>query len=207
MKGPPLAALARQTQQVYERNADWFARTRPQALIEKPWLDRFVSLLPNPASILDLGCGSGDPIAAYFLGLGHRVVGMDASRAMIRIARQRRPDGDWRLGDMRALALPERFDGIIGWNSFFHLTQAEQHDVLPRMARHLRARGALLLSVGPEAGEVAGQVGDDPVYHASLSQSEYRSILTSEGMQVVAFTPEDPDCYGMTLLLARKGAD
>ncbi|MDP5220276.1 class I SAM-dependent methyltransferase [Ruegeria sp. 2205SS24-7] len=207
MKGPPLATLARQTQQVYERNADWFARTRPQALIEKPWLDRFVSLLPNHARILDLGCGSGDPIAAYFLGLGHRVVGMDASHAMISIARQRRPEGDWRLGDMRALALPERFDGIIAWNSFFHLTQAEQRDVLPRMARHLRARGALLLTVGPEAGEVAGRVGDDPVYHASLSQSEYSSILANERMQVVAFTPEDPDCYGMTLLLARKGAD
>ncbi|WP_372574520.1 class I SAM-dependent methyltransferase [Ruegeria jejuensis] len=207
MRVPPLAKLARQTQHVYERNADWFARTRPQALIEKPWLDRFVALLPDHASILDLGCGSGDPIAGYFLGLGHRVVGMDASQAMIRIARQRRPEGDWRLGDMRVLALPERFDGIIGWNSFFHLTQAEQRDVLPRMAGHLRARGALLLSVGPEAGEVAGQVGNDPVYHSSLSQSEYASILAKEGLRVVAFTPEDPDCYGMTLLLAQKGAD
>ncbi|MFA3919639.1 class I SAM-dependent methyltransferase [Ruegeria hyattellae] len=204
MTGKTPSDLARRTQQVYERNADWFAHTRPRALVEKPWLDRFGALLPDRASILDLGCGSGEPIATYFLRLGHRVVGMDASNAMIRIARQRHPEGDWRLGDMRGLNLAERFDGIIGWTSFFHLTQAEQRDVLPGLARHLRTDGAMLLTVGPEAGEVAGKVGDDSVYHASLSPQEYTDILAEHGLQVVAFTPQDPECYGMTLLLAQK---
>ncbi|MEX0349098.1 MAG: trans-aconitate 2-methyltransferase [Paracoccaceae bacterium] len=202
-----LSSLARKTQQVYERNAEWFAQNRPKALVERPWLDRFMERLPVPADILDLGCGSGHPIASYFLDLGHRVVGMDASRGMIRIARSERPRGDWRVGDMRSLDLTERFDGIIGWNSFFHLTQGEQRDVLPHLAGYLRARGALLLTVGPEAGEVAGHVGADPVYHASLSQQEYRDILAGAGLEILAFVAEDPTCNRQTLLLAQKRAD
>ncbi|MCL6283426.1 class I SAM-dependent methyltransferase [Ruegeria sp. 2012CJ41-6] len=204
MSGKALSDLARRTQQVYERNAERFVRARPRTLEERPWLDRFGALLPDRADILDLGCGSGEPIATYFLGLGHRVVGIDASNAMIRIARQRHPEGDWLLGDMRTLNLAGQFDGIIGWNSFFHLTQAEQRDVLPRLARHLRTDGALLLTVGPEAGEVAGKVGNDPVYHASLSPREYADILAEQGLQIVAFTRQDPECYGMTVLLAQK---
>ena len=163
-----------------------------------------MKLMPAHVSILDLGCGAGDPIASYFIQHGHSVVGMDSSSNMLAMARKNIPRGDWRLGDMRQLDLPERFNGIIGWNSFFHLTRDEQRKTLPEIARHLLPGGALLLTVGPHEGEVAGCVGDDPIYHASLSLNEYSDILLSHTVRIREFTPEDPDCYGMTILLAQK---
>lgn len=199
--------LALQTQVTYQRNARRFADERPKSLVEKPWLDRFLKWIPEGGKILDLGCGAGEPIASYFIGHGHTVVGLDASSNMVDIARANIPSGEWRLGDMRSFEFSERFHGIIGWNSFFHLTRDEQRNVLPCIANHLHPDGVLLLTVGPLDGEVAGCVGDDPIYHASLSPDEYDSILSSLNIQIRQFVPEDPECYGMTILLAQMSKE
>ena len=198
-----LSDLAAQTQAVYERNAARFDAERAKGLFERKWIDRFLGLLPEGGLVLDLGCGAADPIGVHMLARGYRVIGVDASSAMIRLARARAPLGDWRIADMRSLALAERFDGIIGWNSFFHLTREEQRDVLPRLAAHLRPGGILMLTVGPEDGEVAGTVGDDAVYHASLSPEAYAALLAADGMEVIDFVAEDPECDFASILLAR----
>ncbi|MDQ0315075.1 class I SAM-dependent DNA methyltransferase [Amorphus orientalis] len=199
-----LTDLAGQTQAVYERNARRFDAERPKILFERAWLERFLEALPAQAAILDLGCGSGDPIARFLTERGCRVTGIDASSAMIALAREKQPAGDWRVADMRALDLAESFDGIIGWDSFFHLTRDEQRAVLALTARHLRPGGALMLTVGPEDGEVEGRVGDDRVYHSSLSETEYRALLAEQGLSVTDFVAEDPRCDFHTVLLARK---
>jgi cyclopropane fatty-acyl-phospholipid synthase-like methyltransferase len=44
-------------------------------------------------SILDLGCGMGEPIARYFIRVGYQVTGVDSSAAMIALCQQPRvPD-------------------------------------------------------------------------------------------------------------------
>jgi SAM-dependent methyltransferase len=199
-----IAHLAALTQEVYERNAARFDAERSKGLHERPWIDRLLRGAPPGGSVLDLGCGAGDPIAAYIAGAGFAVTGFDASRAMLDLARRATPDGDWRLGDMRALDLPERFDRIIGWNSFFHLMRDEQRAVLPRLAAHLAPGGALMLTVGPGNGEVDGHVGDDRVYHSSLTRVEYAAILGREGLTITDYVAEDPDCAGQTVFIARK---
>lgn len=205
---PDLMALAAQTREIYERNAARFDQERHKILIERPWLERFLSAIGPEAGtsprILDMGCGAGEPVAAFLIGQGCKVTGLDFSEPMLEIARARFPAADWRFGDMRGLDLAEQFDGIVGWDSFFHLTRAEQRDLLPRLAAHLKPGGALLLTVGPEEGEVTGHVGDDRVFHSSLSPRDYEQILQAAGMTILAFVPEDPECDFHTLLLAGK---
>jgi trans-aconitate methyltransferase len=154
--------------------------------------------------VLDLGCGTGDPIAAYLAGRGLHVVGLDQSHAMLAIARTRYPDGDWRHGDMRTLDLPERFDGMLGWNSFFHLRPDEQRALLPRLAAHLAPGGSLMLTVGPRDSEAVGHVGGEPVYHSSLAPDAYAGLLAGLGLGLVAFVAEDPECDFQSVLLARR---
>lgn len=201
---PSLAQLAATTQAVDERQAARFDAERSKRLHEQVWLDRFLALVSPGGTILDLGCGAGDPIAAYLTSQGHAVVGVDASHAMLAIARARYPHGDWRLGDMRTLDVPERFDGIIAWNSFFHLTREEQRAVLPLLAAHMAPGAALMLTVGPKDGEVDGHVGGERIYHASLSPDEYRRLLADFSIDVVQFVAEDAECDGQTVLLGRK---
>ncbi|MEQ8898418.1 MAG: class I SAM-dependent methyltransferase [Roseovarius sp.] len=199
-----LAALAGQVLAVYERNAARFDRERSRGLFERGWLDRFAALVPEGGRILDVGCGTGAPIAAYLDGLGFAVTGVDGARAMIDMARERRPGGDWRVADMRGMELGERFDGVLAWDSFFHLTRDEQREVLPRLLAHLRPGGPLMLTVGPGEGEVAGRVGDEAVYHASLEGEDYAALLNAGGAEIVQFVVEDPACEYHSVLLARK---
>ncbi len=198
---PPLAA---NTQHVYERHALRFDSERVKTLFERKWLSRLEAALPNPATILDAGCGAGEPIAKYFIQNGHELVGIDYAAAMIALAKKRFPGGQWKVADMRTLDLPVFFDGIVGWHSFFHLTPGEQRSTLGRFARHLKPGGMLLLTVGPAAGEVTGYVGDEAVYHSSLSQPAYRQILQNLGLEIIDFAVEDPECDFATILLAQK---
>lgn len=201
-----LSQLAARTQEIYQRNAVRFDQERSRVLFERSWLDRFASLLPERATVLDAGCGAGEPIARYLVDLGLHVTGIDTSSRMIAIAAKRLPSASWRVADMRDLALAEQFDGIVSWHAFFHLTPTQQRTTLSRFAQHLAAAGALLLTVGPQAGETAGSVGGEAVYHSSLSPAEYRRILAELGCTVVDFVLEDSSCDYATVLLAQKGA-
>ena len=49
-----------------------------------------------------------------------------------------------------------------------------------------------------------GEFGGDPLHHASLSPDAYRRLLAAEGFDVLDFTPEDPDCGGHSVWLARR---
>ena len=204
MENHPKRADARDTVRVYESQAAFFDATRPQVLFEKAWLDRFLALVPEGGQVLDIGCGTGRPIAAYLRDNGMRVTGIDAAAPMIDRARRHAPEGDWRVADMRDLELGQVFDGALSWDAFFHLTAAEQRSVIPRLARHLKPGAPLMLTVGPSAGEAFGHVGTDPVYHASLSPDEYAARLAEAGLSVVSFLAEDPDCDYHSVLLARR---
>ena len=154
------------------------ARSR---LIEKPWLDRFRALLPPAAPILDLGCGSAAPMAAYLIELGHSVVGVDSSPPMIEVCQGRFPDQEWIVADMRGLALQRTFSGILAWDSFFHLCYDDQRRMFPVFRAHAAPNAALMFTSGPAHGEAIGSFGGEPLYHASLDPAEYRSLLDRKG--------------------------
>lgn len=68
--------------------------------------------------LLDVGCGPGGA-AVLAAERGARVAGLDASSGSIEVARERVPDGDFRVGDMETLPWPDgSFDAVTGFNSF-----------------------------------------------------------------------------------------
>lgn len=202
-----VSGTAPDTQGVYDRQAATFDARRGRSLFEARWLARFAACLPAGGRVLDLGCGGGEPIARWFIAEGFTVTGVDFSQPMLDMARARWPAGDWHHADMRSLDLGRRFDGVIAWNSFFHLTPDEQRAVLPRFANHLAPGGSLLLTVGPRHGEVTGTVGDEQVYHASLSPAEYATALEDCGLRLTGFLAEDPETNQHSVLMARKDED
>ncbi|MEM9778261.1 MAG: methyltransferase domain-containing protein [Chloroflexota bacterium] len=187
---------------VYERNAQTWDEQRPRTLVEKGWLAKFSSFLPAGGDVLDVGCGAGEPIAHYFVERGFSVTGIDASQSMIDFCQERFPAHHWCVMDMRQLELGRKVDGLIAWDSFFHLNPAEQRQTLRRFTHHLQPIGALMMTVGHEAGEVLGAVAGEQVYHSSLSAEEYRMILSDGGLNQVEMVFQDESCGGRTVLLA-----
>lgn len=175
-------------------------------MFERAWLDRFAALMPAAGTVLDLGCGMGEPIAGHLIARGFRVTGVDASPGLLGLCQQRFPDHAWHLADMRGLGLGARFDGILAWDSFFHLTQADQRDMFAVFARHAAPGAALLFTSGPAEGTAMGEFEGEPLFHASLDPAEYRALLHAHGFAVVAHRAEDEACGGHTVWLARRVA-
>ena len=183
--------------------ADWHAG-RQGIYPERPWIDLVVQALPPGAAVLDLGCGAGHPVAADLLARGLAVTGLDFSQAMLDIARASLPGGQWMRADMRGLDLGRAFSAIIAWDSFFHLTGAEQRALIPRIAAHLHPGGQFLFTAGPAEGEVWGAVSGGPVFHASLSPAAYVTAGEAAGLHLRRFAAEDPATAGRSVWLFRK---
>jgi len=189
---------------LYERHAHAYAADR-RKVGEGAWLDRFGALLSQGASVLDIGCGSGDPVARYLIDRGFAVDGVDSSRTLIAFCRDRFPLRSWHVADMRALALKNTFNGLLAWNSLFHLTHEDQRRMFPIFKRHSSPGTALMFTSGASHGEATGSYQGEPLYHASLAPEEYRALLQSIGFRIVAHAVEDPNCGWYTVWLAQAG--
>lgn len=70
------------------------------------------------SEFLDVGCGAGAP-SALAASMGCRVHGVDAAPELLAIARERVPDGDFRVGELLSLPWADAtFDYVTGFNSF-----------------------------------------------------------------------------------------
>jgi SAM-dependent methyltransferase len=189
---------------LYDENAAAWDRQRGRDLHESAWLERFAALLTAGGSVLDLGCGMGEPIARWLIGRGFRVTGVDYSPSLIALCKERFPKEAWHLADMRELDLTQRFHGLIAWHSFFHLRPEDQRAMFARFAAHAEAAAGLMFTSGSEHGEKIGEWRGEPLYHASLDPAEYRRLLARHGFAVVEQQMSDPDCGHSNVWLARR---
>src|SRR5215210_7843047 len=99
------------------RPSDWALSEDQQTPTYEEALRR-VDLKPGQF-VLDIGCGVG-AFLRLIADRGARAFGLDASEALLEVARARLPDADLRLGDMEALPYEDHtFELVTGFNSFF----------------------------------------------------------------------------------------
>ncbi len=177
----------------------WSARARDWAdAQEHTVLPLYEAVLKDAAigprtQVLDVGCGAG-----AFCRLAHehgaRVSGLDASDALVAIAKQRVPAGDFRVGEMEALPHENgSFDLVCGFNSFQYA--ADPTRALIEARRVARPGGAVSIAVwGPaelcETAAVLGALGKlmpppppgAPGPFALSSESALETLARSAGL-------------------------
>lgn len=189
---------------IYDRHAiEWDDDRKRASWNDKAWHDRFVACLTQGATVLDLGCGSGMPVAHNLVQHGLYVTGVDSSPTMISLCRNRMPEQEWIVSDMRTVVLDRRFNGILGWDSFFFLRPDDQRKMFNVFAAHASPSALLMFNTGPRYGEAIGQYRGEPLYHASLDSAEYEALLDQFGFKVVSYTVEDHEAGGRTVWLAQ----
>ncbi len=188
---------------IYDRVATAWDKRRDRTLFERRHLDALLGHAPG-RRVLDLGCGSGRPIAQYLFDRRAKITGVDGAPAMVALFGQNLPEAEVLHADMRGLALGRTFDAVLAWNSFFHLSPADQRAMFPVFAAHLVPGGVLMFTAGHRAGEPIGRVEGQDVYHASLAPDEYRRLFREHGLTELSFTPQDPACKGHTIWMARR---
>ena len=190
----------------YERHAaHWDADRRNAGWNDRKWHDRFVALLPEGAAVLDLGCGGGIPVAHHLAAHGMRVTGVDSSPSLIALCRERLAGQEWLVADMRGLELARPFDGILAWDSYFHLSPDDQRAMFGVFAAHARQGTILMFNTGPAYGIALGSYRGDPLYHASLDAEDYRMLLARHDFELIDHAIEDAEAGGRTVWLGRRG--
>ncbi|MFI7276402.1 class I SAM-dependent methyltransferase [Streptomyces sp. NPDC049879] len=111
--------------------------------VEQPVVRQILDGLPL-GTALDAACGTGRH-TAYLHGLGHQVIGVDASPDMLARARRRLPDVDFHEADLRRLPLPDNaVDTVVCALALTHVPDLTP--VLSEFARVLRPGGNLVIS-------------------------------------------------------------
>lgn len=190
--------------EAYDEIIDWFDEARTKSLMESEYLNLIVNSIPKGGMILDLGCGTGEPIAKFFIEKGFRVTGVDGSKKMIALCQKRFPTERWIISDMRNIHLEQQFDAIIAWHSFFHLDQDSQRNMFKIFESHIKPGGVLAFTSGEEKGEVWSNNGGQELYHASLSTAEYEKLLKTAAFKVLTHKVQDPECGEATIWVAKN---
>ena len=107
---------------------------------------------------------------------------------------------------MRTLSLRQSFQGILAWDSFFHLTPADQRGMFDVFREHAAPSTVLTFNAGPSHGEAIGSYRGDPLYHASLDPAEYATLLKGIGFKIVAHVLNDLQAGGRTVWSRRRAS-
>jgi SAM-dependent methyltransferase len=140
--------------------------------------------LPNRASILDLGCGTGVPISQTLIERGFNLYGVDASASMVEAFRHRFPSVPVECAAVEDSNFFERtFDGVVAWGLFFLLPADIQRNLIPKIAAVLPGGGRFLFTAPSTICSWSdAMTGRSSI---SLGYRAYRNALEAEGMLLV----------------------
>jgi len=165
----------------YETHADEYARRTLDADLSDVQR-RFARKLPANARVLDLGCGPGRDLRA-FSELGFSPVGLDASPALVHIARSF-SGVPVRLGRIEAIEFDREFDGIWACASLLHVARPDLSEVLRRVRAALKSDGPFFASVQEGVGDARAPDGrvftyfEEQEFQTALSHSGFREVET-----------------------------
>ncbi|MBN8828321.1 MAG: class I SAM-dependent methyltransferase [Sphingobacteriia bacterium] len=179
----------------YDKIAKDFDLARTKNLEkEKIYLDILTENLLEDSHILDLGCGTGEPIASYLIDKNFNVTGVDSSKELLKKAKENLTKLEIIFGDMRTIEFDKKFDVVIAWDSFFHLPHNDQELMIAKFSDWLKYSGRVVFTTGSENIEIlnADMLGEKFSYY-SFSPEEYNKLLEENNFNVILFEEDQPN--------------
>ncbi|MBI2636222.1 class I SAM-dependent methyltransferase [Candidatus Peregrinibacteria bacterium] len=175
------------TQQFYESHVREYEE-QTDNLQPQSFLQKFMETLPRNSRLLDVGCAYGRD-SAFLAEHGFKVTGVDYAAGLIERAKQRVPNAEFLVADMRELPFDSgSFDGIWAYMSLLHLQKSEVPAALQGFAHVLAPQGvfALGMKVGQGEGYVTDQRYDGAKkYFANFTENEMHGLLQQAGFHVL----------------------
>lgn len=166
--GDGVTARPMSTQEAYRNWAPAYDSPGNQLIdLEQPGVREILDGF-EPGIALDAACGTGRH-AAYLSEKGHRVIGVDRSPEMLRIARAKLPDAEFHEADLEDIPLPDdHVDVVVCALALTHVGALAP--VLAELVRVLKPGGHLVLS-------------------------DSRSLVNNVGIPLVRVTPDGESGY------------
>lgn len=182
---------------------------------KKACVQHAIANLKPESRVLDVGCGTGVPVAKMLADAKMRVVGTDVAPKMVAIA-QKKVEGDFQVADMVDYQPEGTFDAVFVIYSQLGLTYAAFHKAAYKFAQALRPGGLFVIGQSATDDDVPS---NDTAWDATHSYVEgynlpfwgepfptlmftrqaQRSFLESMGLTVIYdtlddFQPDNPKC-------------
>lgn len=159
-------------------------KIRDNAHINTP-IKEFAAYLPANARVLDIGCGTGKPMGSYLATYDFEITGIDFAEKMIQIAQnQNIQNAQYFLADITNFETTERFDGIIAWDSLFHLQKMDQNKIYLKIANLLNTNGYFLFTHGRQDNEHSSSMLEQIFYYSSLDKEHVLELMMEVGLIV-----------------------
>jgi SAM-dependent methyltransferase len=193
----------------------WHAHPKGQAYVDRvlAYVDVILDGLPAGARVLDLGCGTGRPIAQHIIARGFQLTGIDESEEMLKIATTVVPEAELVRSDMLSIEFEEKFAAAVAWDSIFHVERKHHSAIYRKLAHALEPGGKLLLSVGgSDAEDDSGAEGftsemyGHTFFYSGYSPTVARRLLEEAGFEIEVWELDDPSSRGHIAVVARKPA-
>ena len=191
---------------VWNEKREWY--------IEQESIDETISHLEKGASILDVGCGSGKPIAAYLLSKGFDVHGIDISAKQIEHAKHIISKDKLFVADIFSFSTTITFDAIICWCTIFHIHANQHPEALKKLHSLLKPKGILLItfadtSIEPEGTDltiidehtIESEMFGERFYHSGNPALINSQLVKSTGFKIISDKIDQP---GNQVILAMK---
>ena len=202
-------------QNSYDLIADeWHKNSRAHEYIERTlgYVARVLDGLSPNAKILDLGCGTGNPIARHIIDRGFRVVGVDQSQKLLDIAKTVVPEAELIHADIVDVELTEKFAAAIAWDSVFHIPRAHHPGIYRKLAGALEPGGKLLLSVGGTGAEsldssfagLTSEMFGQEFFYDAYAPPLARQLIEAAGFEIELWELDDPSSHGHIAVIARR---
>jgi SAM-dependent methyltransferase len=175
--------------------AEEFIARREHSRIGVATVRQWATSLPAGAAILDLGCGSGMPIAATLVEAGFEVWGVDASPRLAAEFRRRFPEARIACEAAEGSGFFDRqFDGVIVMGLLFLLPPVAQIQLLRGIPKAMRPGARLLFTAPTQA--VTWQDILTGRESRSLGRQTYIALLSEAGLSLVGeYTDEGENHY------------
>lgn len=168
-------------------------------------LQKFLQLIKPQSYILDLGCGSGDPIDIELIKQEHLVVGLDISPVQIEHAKKNCPTGSFSVRDIQTL-LPKEFeaDCVVSFYTFFHIAREKHLELLKTVNTFLPIDGLFLLTMGDIDFEGFHELYGTKMWSSQYGPQKNAQLLTEAGFEILINTIDTSGREKHQILLCKK---
>ncbi|GFF94995.1 demethylmenaquinone methyltransferase [Aspergillus udagawae] len=135
-------------------------------------IDCALKELSPKSQVLDVGCGTGKPVATRVARAGHKIHGIDISQEMVNIA-SRQVIGRFEKADMTTFQPSMQYDAIFTIFSMFQLSHSQTYSMMFKYSEWLETGGLLVLGTIPSTS----LVDDESLYDASGKIVRHADLL------------------------------
>ena len=172
------------TTKYYDKNAERWAAVKANSFYQEKPFRVFEKMLKKNDLVIDIGCAYGIHVP-LFLGIGRKLKyeGIDISKSMIKLARSRYSQIEFRIADAVTFKTREKYDAFWSAATLMHVPRKNWPALLSNIERRVKRGGVGYITLPSIRPNPASK--EDRRYFELFNKKEFRKIIENRGWKVL----------------------